>query len=66
MPAYKVTLGSAMYFVVNVPTRRNAYSEAIEEWGRGCGAMVERATQEDIDAFKQLKGADALSPMGEY
>lgn len=65
MPAYKVT--GMGWFVVEVPTKRNAYSEAVEEWGRGSpGVTVERATQEDIDYFKTLRGPDALQPIGEY
>ena len=52
--------------MVEVPTKRNAYSEGVEEWGRGSVDTVERATQEDIDYFKSLKGEDALRPIGEY
>ena len=64
MLAYKVT--GMGWFVVKVPTKRNAYSEGVKEWGRGGVDKVERATQEDIDYFKNLKGEDALKPVGEY
>jgi len=64
MPIYKVT--GIGWFVVEVPTKRNAYSEGVEEWGYGGTDKVERATQEDIDYFKALKGEDALSPINEY
>jgi len=52
--------------VTEVPTKRNAYSEGVEEWGYGGTDKVERATQEDIDYFKALKGEDALRPMKDY
>ena len=60
MTAYKVT--GMGWFVVEVPTKRNAYSEGVEEWGRGGVDKVERATQGEIDYFKALKGEDALMP----
>lgn len=64
MPIYKVT--GAGWFVVEVPTKRNAHSEGVQEWGYGGVNEVERATQDDIDYFKKLKGVDALRPTGEY
>ena len=64
MPIYKVTGGG--WFIVEVPTKRNAYSEGVVEWGRGCVDKVERATQEDIDYFKSLKGKDTMIPTNEY
>ncbi len=64
MPIYKVT--GAGWFVVEVPNKRNAYSEGVKEWGRGGTNKVERATQGDIDYFKVLKGENALQPQGEY
>jgi len=64
MATYKVT--GMGWFVVEVPTKRNAYSEGVEKWGRSGVDSVERATQEEIDYFKTLKGADALKPMKDY
>ena len=64
MPFYKVT--GTGWFVVEVPTKRNAYSEGVEEWGRGGTLKVERATQEDVDYIKSVRGEDATRPMREY
>ena len=64
MPIYKVT--GMGWFVTEVPTKRNAYSEGVEEWGYRGVDSVERATQEDIDYFKTLRGEDALKPMKDY
>lgn len=61
---YKVT--GMGWFVVEVPTKRNAYSEGVAEWGHGSFHEVERATQNDIDLFLSLKGEDALRPTNEY
>ena len=65
MPFYKVE-GHAMWFITDVPTKRNAASEAIAEWGRGCNRIITKATNEDIAYFKNLKGENAVSPSGEY
>ena len=64
MLIYKVT--GIGWFVVEVPSKRNAYSEGVAEWGRGCVTKVERATQDDIDYFKAVKGEDALQPSNDY
>ena len=50
------------WFIVDVKTKREADSEAVREWGRGCFRTVTKATDDDITYFKNLKGEDAVSP----
>ena len=62
---YKVE-SSQGWFITDVKTKRNAASEAIREWGRGCTRTITKATDEDIAYFKNLKGENAVMPSGEY
>ncbi len=62
---YKVE-STQEWFITDVKTKRNAVSEAIAEWGRGCYRTITKATAEDISYFKNLKGENAVMPHGDY
>jgi len=50
------------WFIVNTRTKRQAYSEGVEEFGRGGVDSVSKATDEEIHFFKSQKGDDAVTP----
>jgi len=58
---YKVESWSS-WFVVDTHTKRQAYSEGVREFGRGCYKHVTKATKDDIEYFKKVKGEDATIP----
>ena len=62
---YKVESNQG-WFITDVKTKRNAESEAVAEWGRGCHRVITKATDEDITYFKNLKGECSVTPHGEY
>ena len=59
MGKYKVESFSA-WFIVDTATKREAYSEGVREWGRGCVRNVELASKEDIEYYINLKGEDSI------
>ena len=54
--------GYSTWFIVDTPTKREAYSEGVKDFGRGGVKKVEKATEDDIEYFKRLKGDDAVMP----
>lgn len=53
------------WFIVNTRTKRQAYSEGVEEFGRGGVDSVTKATEEEIADYKSLKGNDAVRPFND-
>lgn len=44
------------WFIVMAYTKRDALHEAKEEWGRGSLKTVRKATDSEIEYYKNLKG----------